>query len=185
MSDTLFDMFTVHCFFQRWCNHKVTGIDPQANHDEMEAHYESVHYPKHLQIVAPGIEYAQPKRIQRSADWKPSKGAVWVGPRSKFYNPFAAKLKGGESGLATMTRQYLVDDYREWLLTPVTKWPDRPAFSRGDTRNTGMLGVPWEPRPTLDEIKSLRGKDLVCRCHAGQPCHADVLLELANSEVAA
>ena len=51
MSGTLFDTFTVHCFFQRWCNHKVTGIDPQANHDEMEAHYRAKHYDKHIAII--------------------------------------------------------------------------------------------------------------------------------------
>jgi hypothetical protein len=51
MSETLFDTFTVHCFFQRWCDHKVTGIDPQANHDAMEAHYVDEHYGKHLQTV--------------------------------------------------------------------------------------------------------------------------------------
>lgn len=143
--------------------------------------YRDAHYGAHLSIAAPGMQAPGPKRIQRAKDWKPSKESVWVGPRSKFYNPFAAKLQGGESGLATMTRQQLVDDYREWLTTPVTKWGNRPAFSRGDTAKTGMLGVPWEPRPTLDEIrKELQGKDIVCRCHISQPCHADVLLELAN-----
>lgn len=30
----------------------------------------------------------------------------------------------------------------------------------------------------LDE---LRGKDLACFCKEGSPCHADILLELANS----
>lgn len=28
----------------------------------------------------------------------------------------------------------------------------------------------------------LRGKDLACWCPLDQPCHADVLLEIANSE---
>ena len=33
-----------------------------------------------------------------------------------------------------------------------------------------------------DEARSqLRGKDLVCWCPLDQPCHADVLLELANA----
>ncbi|WP_439593920.1 DUF4326 domain-containing protein [Microbacterium sp.] len=31
-----------------------------------------------------------------------------------------------------------------------------------------------------DAIASLRGKDLACWCALDQPCHADVLLELAN-----
>jgi hypothetical protein len=33
----------------------------------------------------------------------------------------------------------------------------------------------------IDEIRAeLRGKDLSCWCRAGAPCHADVLLEIAN-----
>jgi hypothetical protein len=28
--------------------------------------------------------------------------------------------------------------------------------------------------------RELRGKDLVCWCKPGKPCHADVLLEIAN-----
>lgn len=31
-------------------------------------------------------------------------------------------------------------------------------------------------------IEELRGKDLACWCSQDQPCHADVLLELANRE---
>lgn len=30
------------------------------------------------------------------------------------------------------------------------------------------------------EIGELRGKNLACWCKPGEPCHADVLLELAN-----
>ena len=37
--------------------------------------------------------------------------------------------------------------------------------------------------PTLAEIRrELSGRDLACWCPVDQPCHADVLLELANSE---
>lgn len=33
-----------------------------------------------------------------------------------------------------------------------------------------------------DEVRrELRGRDLVCWCTEGQPCHADVLLEIANA----
>lgn len=30
------------------------------------------------------------------------------------------------------------------------------------------------------DLTALRGKDLACWCPLDQPCHADVLLELAN-----
>lgn len=34
---------------------------------------------------------------------------------------------------------------------------------------------------TVDDVKrELRGKDLACWCPLDQPCHADVLLKLAN-----
>lgn len=33
-----------------------------------------------------------------------------------------------------------------------------------------------------DWLKPLRGKDLACWCRPGEPCHADILLELANGD---
>lgn len=38
---------------------------------------------------------------------------------------------------------------------------------------------------TKDDLWKLRGKDLACYCPLGKPCHADVLLRLANEEHAA
>ena len=39
----------------------------------------------------------------------------------------------------------------------------------------------WKGRAVIE----LRGKDLACWCAVGNPCHADVLLNLANSPAAA
>lgn len=36
-------------------------------------------------------------------------------------------------------------------------------------------------RSSVDLIAPLRGKNLACWCKLDQPCHADVLLELANA----
>lgn len=39
----------------------------------------------------------------------------------------------------------------------------------------------WDGVPFRDEIRSeLGGKNLACWCPLDQPCHADVLLEIAN-----
>lgn len=52
------------------------------------------------------------------------------------------------------TAQDAVDAFRRWLLP-------RPIF--------------------VDTIRrDLRGKNLACWCKPGEPCHADVLLEIAN-----
>lgn len=32
------------------------------------------------------------------------------------------------------------------------------------------------------DLTELRGKDLACWCPLDQPCHADVILEIANAE---
>jgi hypothetical protein len=32
----------------------------------------------------------------------------------------------------------------------------------------------------VDAKQTLKGKDLACWCRLDQPCHADVLLEIAN-----
>jgi hypothetical protein len=39
------------------------------------------------------------------------------------------------------------------------------------------------PPPSKEDIRRhLRGKNLACWCPFGSPCHADVLLEIANQE---
>jgi hypothetical protein len=52
-------------------------------------------------------------------------------------------------------RQEVIDKYRTWIVKRITD------------------------SPRVFDLDELRGKDLVCWCHP-QPCHADVLLELAN-----
>ncbi len=37
------------------------------------------------------------------------------------------------------------------------------------------------PEIAVNARRELRGKDLACWCKLDQPCHADVLLEIANS----
>lgn len=39
----------------------------------------------------------------------------------------------------------------------------------------------WEPARFEKWIKGARGHDLACFCPLDSPCHADVLLEVANS----
>jgi hypothetical protein len=49
-----------------------------------------------------------------------------------------------------------------------------------------FVGSPWRELPSIEAIRSeLCGKDLACFCALDQPCHADVLLEIANRPIAA
>ena len=65
-------------------------------------------------------------------------------------------------GYRPWTAEEAVEQYREDIERDVD--PDRPDGS--------------EP---LD-LSPLRGKNLACWCRLGDPCHADVLLDLANRD---
>lgn len=54
-----------------------------------------------------------------------------------------------------------VEFYRQMCLGTRKFYPPLPLFN-------------------LSDIEKLRGKNLACSCPLDQPCHADVLLELAN-----
>jgi len=80
-----------------------------------------------------------------------------------------------------------------WRLPPDTVVVSRPskwgnpfvvqnATSRADA--VAAFRARWlaalEAAPGIDNFAALRGKNLACWCPLDQPCHADVLLELAN-----
>ena len=117
-----------------------------------------------------------PQRIQRlrTKGWRMPEGAIYVGRPSKWGNPFK-----GEVGAATMTRQMLADQFEHWITRPVRWWHD--GIARSYSGCPHFLGVPYQDRPTVYEIAGdLAGRDLACWCPLDQPCHADVLLEIAN-----
>ena len=103
-----------------------------------------------------------PKRIQRkrTKGWRMPEGAVYVGRPTRFGNPLRiGQWRNYGAGEA-------VRDYQRWLRRdPVVRSYEN------------AYGLP----PTPAEIRAaLRGKDLACWCPLDQPCHADILLKLAN-----
>lgn len=106
-------------------------------------------------------EQVKPKRIQRqrTRGWTMPAGAVYVGRPTKWGNPF--KVSNGDCNHPdcgprshpVITRQMAVDSYRRWL-------------------SAGVV---------VEAVRELRGKDLCCWCPLSSPCHADILLEIANS----
>lgn len=100
-----------------------------------------------------------PVRIQRkrTGGWRKPENTVYVGRGSKFGNPFNWKL-GSDTG--NDPRADAVSLFRAWLFS-----------GRGPSA------------PTDADIAALRGKNLMCWCPLDQPCHADVLLDLANKPV--
>jgi len=109
-----------------------------------------------------------PVRVQlrRTKGWRKPEGAVVVARPSKCQFPSV-----DETGIARM----VVRDFEVLATTGQLGFPNWRFLG-------GRRGpVEWT-YPSLREIRAeLAGRDLACWCPLDQPCHADVLLELANA----
>lgn len=108
-------------------------------------------------------EGAGPTRIQRrrTAGWHMAAGdraPIYVGRPSRWGNPYRVGERytiASSDFHGDLTPALAVVGYRAWLR-------DRIALEPGF-------------------LAPLRGHDLACWCPLDEPCHADVLLELANA----
>lgn len=95
-----------------------------------------------------------PKRIQmtRQRPWRPDNPEAVIVARPTYWgNPYRVIAKTRQA------RQEAVDLFEKWLAKP----GPGAAFA-------------------ASAKAQLAGKDLACWCPLDQPCHADVLLRLAN-----
>jgi hypothetical protein len=116
-----------------------------------------------------------PKRIQlsRKKGWRLPANAVNVARPTIFGNPFIHP-----------DAAQAVEAYRLHCSKQGTKSfslePGGLQFApRIHQHSTHWAWSEWLHEEGLDKI---RGKDLACWCPLDAPCHADVLLELANGE---
>lgn len=109
---------------------------------------------------------SKPQRIQRkrTKGWRMPENTVYVGRPGKWGNPFQST----SLPMNPERRDHYASMYRHAITEDCfCCWP----------WETGI--VPHTP----EEIrKELAGKNLACWCPLDQPCHADVLLEIANKE---
>lgn len=108
---------------------------------------------------------AEPKRIQRqrAKGWRMPDGAIYVGRPTRWGNPYR------------VAHEMVVDTRHdhEYVCAPGARHAVATRHFREDLVD-GRLDI------SLDDLDALRGHDLACWCPLDAPCHADVLLELAN-----
>lgn len=122
-----------------------------------------------------------PKRIQlrRTKGWRKPAGAIVVARPSKWGNPYkVVPMPRSDAGL---TRLATEDDY---IVCERSVAVDNFATDLADAL-VDPCGICHHPSILFmaEHLDELRGHDLACWCPLDQPCHADVLLELANREV--
>jgi hypothetical protein len=105
----------------------------------------------------------RPKRIQlsRKRGWRMPENTVKVDRSTKWGNPFIFIEDGTRAECVALFRGLLRDG-----AAPSRRIADYPR--RLDIR-----------ADILRNIDQLRGKNLACWCRLDEPCHADVLIELA------
>lgn len=119
---------------------------------------------------------AKPQRIQRKRikGWRMPAGAVYVGRPTRWGNPYRI------ARLSTHEYVGLNPDGTE----AVDGWGGRNFAAQWAVDmyalHTGPMGDYEFDADTNAALRDLAGRDLVCWCPLDQPCHADVLLELAN-----
>lgn len=120
-----------------------------------------------------------PERIQqkRTKGWRKPENTVVVARPSKWGNPYKV---GGE----VVIRGYEDDDHFISTSRQTVRITPRVAVAlyRHLWLTNWALGDFPQKRPGPGDIEQLRGKNLACWCPLDQPCHADVLLELANTK---
>jgi hypothetical protein len=104
------------------------------------------------------------------------KGAVYVGRPSLFGNPWDLATARSYDVPIDRRRQWCVDKFRPEM-DRLALLSDYAMVSDRGYERLWAMGL-----PTMADYakRLLRGHDLACWCPLDQPCHADVLLELAN-----
>jgi len=125
-----------------------------------------------------------PRRIQlrRTKGWRKPAGAVVVARPSRWGNPYrvgdVVRIMGGvvaplvcKGGLPDDPAMRARNEYLYVLVPAQAVRYFRQFLAEFQYEHEDQFGT-W--------LAPLRGHDLACWCPLDQPCHADVLLEIAN-----
>jgi hypothetical protein len=122
----------------------------------------------------------QPRRIRlsRAKGWRMPANTVKVDRSTMFGNPFPMDVHG---------RAGAIDRFRRWLTGHMSAREMSPCTrsDRWAARNVSLVTV---RELLINDLPRLKGKHLACWCPLvdedgnAVPCHADVLLELANRD---
>lgn len=118
---------------------------------------------------------SKPQRIQRkrAKGWKAPDGAVNVTRPGKWGNPFrvGGHYKIGTPGRGGFAYLEAYEGHQDETFTTLKSVRECVEWFR-----VYRTRYPYAPM----DLATIRGKDLMCWCKPGDPCHADVLLEMAN-----
>lgn len=116
-------------------------------------------------------------QLSRRKGWRMPENTVKVSRPGKFGNPFPVK-KATSTTMGVTSDIWIVGTWEGpalWI-----KHSEAEAVDVAIQAYRAWITSPERSKFLADARIELRGKSLACWCRAGTPCHADVLLELAN-----
>lgn len=119
----------------------------------------------------------QPRRVQlqRTKGWRMPPETVKVDRSTRWGNPYYVEKQGGQRWNPASNQWEDMWELRH------PRWVKGDIFpTKESATNMAVMRFAGEVAPLMD-LAPLRGKSLACWCKPGQPCHADVLLDLANA----
>jgi glycine cleavage system aminomethyltransferase T len=122
-------------------------------------------------VAEGGWHLSKPQRIQlgRTKGWRMPPNTVRVSRPSMWSNPFTHP----DPTKAVEAFRQLITNGGAFRIEP-----GGLQFAKSFRAETLEW---WWPRWVRKNIDQIRGKNLGCWCPLDQPCHADVLLEVANA----
>lgn len=117
-----------------------------------------------------------PQRVQRkrAKGWRMPENTVSVCRPGRWGNPFPVVEPWLPEDVVRMFRDLINDGEAWWVTDEGTRWEQRNVW-RGSAKERASLNV--------ETIRTeLAGKNLACWCPPDQPCHAEVLLVIANTK---
>ncbi|WP_344029311.1 DUF4326 domain-containing protein [Pseudonocardia kongjuensis] len=117
-------------------------------------------------------------RLSRARGYRKPENAIVVARPTRWGNPIS---------LSDVAAQYPSLDDRQVATLVVRDFEVLAERGRLSFPNWRHLGgrrgpVAWTYPPLAEIREQLGGRDLACWCPLDMPCHADVLLRIANSE---
>ncbi len=101
--------------------------------------------------------------------------AIVVSRPRRLGNPFRWREAMQEWGCnAVLAKRWAADAYFELAMLALSDRPNK------ETAILDCEAIADAKAAIRAELPQLAGKNLACWCKPGEPCHADVLLELAN-----
>ena len=117
-----------------------------------------------------------PVRVQlsRAKGWRMPENTVKVDRSTLFGNPWTVEeaRNAGFAGSDVLLARWVVRLFREYL----------EGDNRSAARTLGRCAA-YPASRLRERFPHLRGKNLACWCALDAPCHADVLLEMANAPI--